>query len=76
MPRLKMTQANNDTYGQALANILTCLDLGIRTVDASVAGLGNCPYAYGTTGNVATEDVVYMLAGMGMETGHEEFYFY
>jgi isopropylmalate/homocitrate/citramalate synthase len=59
----------HDTYGQALANILVCLDLGIRTVDASVAGLGGCPYARGATGNVATEDVVYMLNGMGMDTG-------
>jgi len=59
----------HDTYGQALANILACLDLGIRTVDASVAGLGGCPYAKGASGNVATEDVVYMLQGLGMETG-------
>lgn len=59
----------HDTYGQALANILACLDLGIRTVDASVAGLGGCPYARGATGNVATEDVAYMLAGLGLETG-------
>lgn len=59
----------HDTYGQALANILACLDAGIRTVDASVAGLGGCPYAHGASGNVATEDVVYMLHGMGLVTG-------
>jgi len=59
----------HDTYGQALANILACLELDIRIVDASVAGLGGCPYAKGATGNVATEDVVYLLQGLGMETG-------
>ncbi len=59
----------HDTYGQALANIAACLDIGVRVVDSSVAGLGGCPYARGATGNVATEDVVYMLEGMGMETG-------
>jgi hydroxymethylglutaryl-CoA lyase len=59
----------HDTYGQALANIYASLELGVRTFDASVAGLGGCPYAKGATGNVATEDVVYMLQGMGMDTG-------
>ncbi|XP_029206848.2 hydroxymethylglutaryl-CoA lyase, mitochondrial-like isoform X6 [Acropora millepora] len=59
----------HDTYGQALANILIALQLGVRTVDASVSGLGGCPYAQGASGNVATEDVVYMLHGMGLETG-------
>jgi hydroxymethylglutaryl-CoA lyase len=59
----------HDTYGQALANIMSCLELGVRVVDSSVAGLGGCPYARGATGNVATEDVVYMLQGLGMETG-------
>jgi hydroxymethylglutaryl-CoA lyase len=59
----------HDTYGQALANILACLELGIHTFDASIAGLGGCPYAKGATGNVATEDVVFMLRGMGIETG-------
>lgn len=59
----------HDTYGQALANIHACLDAGVRVVDSSVAGLGGCPYARGATGNVATEDVVYMLNGLGMETG-------
>lgn len=59
----------HDTYGQALANILACLEQGVRVVDASVAGLGGCPYARGATGNVATEDVVYMLEGLGLDTG-------
>ena len=59
----------HDTYGQALANILACLELGVSVVDSAVAGLGGCPYAQGATGNVATEDVVYMLHGMGIETG-------
>lgn len=59
----------HDTYGQALANILMALELGITTIDASVAGLGGCPYAKGASGNVATEDVVYMLQGMRIETG-------
>ena len=59
----------HDTRGQALANILACLQLGISVVDGSVAGLGGCPYARGATGNVATEDLVYMLDGMGVLTG-------
>jgi hydroxymethylglutaryl-CoA lyase len=59
----------HDTYGQALANILACLELGIARFDASVAGLGGCPYAKGASGNVATEDVVFMLHGMGIATG-------
>ena len=59
----------HDTYGQALANVLTALELGVRVVDSSVAGLGGCPYAKGASGNVATEDVVYMLDGMGVRTG-------
>ena len=59
----------HDTYGQALANMLACLHMGVWQFDASVAGLGGCPYAKGATGNVATEDVVYMLHGMGIETG-------
>jgi hydroxymethylglutaryl-CoA lyase len=59
----------HDTRGQALANIYACLDAGVRVVDASVAGLGGCPYARGASGNVATEDVVYMLEGMGIRTG-------
>ena len=59
----------HDTYGQALTNILTGLDFDIRTVDCSVAGLGGCPYAAGASGNVATEDVVYMLNGIGLHSG-------
>ncbi len=59
----------HDTFGQALANILACLELGVATVDTAVAGLGGCPYAPGASGNVASEDVVYMLDGMGIETG-------
>ena len=59
----------HDTYGQALANIYVALDKGIRVVDSSVAGLGGCPYAQGASGNVASEDVVYMLHGMGIRTG-------
>ena len=59
----------HDTYGQALANIAAALPFGIRVIDASVAGLGGCPYAVGATGNVATEDVVYMLHGSGIDTG-------
>ncbi|KAI9487710.1 MAG: hypothetical protein EXX96DRAFT_554351 [Benjaminiella poitrasii] len=59
----------HDTYGQALANILKALEYGIRVIDSSVAGLGGCPYAPGAKGNVATEDVVYMLNGLGLKTG-------
>ncbi len=59
----------HDTRGQALANILACLQAGVGTVDASVAGLGGCPYAAGASGNVATEDLVYMLHGLGIRTG-------
>jgi len=59
----------HDTYGQALANILACLEEGVRVVDSAVSGTGGCPYAKGATGNVATEDVAYMLDGMGLHTG-------
>jgi hydroxymethylglutaryl-CoA lyase len=59
----------HDTYGQALANIYACLEIGIHHFDTSVAGLGGCPYAKGATGNVATEDVVFMLDGLGVQTG-------
>ena len=68
-PVEKLAVHFHDTYGQALANILACLDAGIVTIDSSVAGLGGCPYASGASGNVATEDVVYMLHGLGLETG-------
>jgi hydroxymethylglutaryl-CoA lyase len=59
----------HDTYGQALANTLVCLQMGIWQFDTSIAGLGGCPYAKGATGNVATEDVVYLLQGMEIDTG-------
>ncbi|MDC7808023.1 hydroxymethylglutaryl-CoA lyase [Luteimonas sp BLCC-B24] len=59
----------HDTYGQALANLLACLEDGVAVVDASVSGAGGCPYAKGASGNVATEDVVYMLQGLGVHTG-------
>ena len=59
----------HDTYGQALANIAVCLEEGVRVVDSAVGGTGGCPYARGASGNVASEDVVYMLHGMGVETG-------
>jgi hydroxymethylglutaryl-CoA lyase len=69
VPVARLAVHYHDTWGQALANILASLELGISVVDSSVAGLGGCPYAVGATGNVATEDVVYMLNGMGIETG-------
>jgi hydroxymethylglutaryl-CoA lyase len=59
----------HDTYGQAIGNIYACLEMGIGIFDTSVAGLGGCPYAKGATGNVATEDVLYLLQGLGIETG-------
>jgi len=69
IPADKMAMHFHDTYGQALANILVGLQLGLNIVDSSVGGLGGCPYARGATGNVATEDVVYMLHGLGIDTG-------
>ncbi|HEY7674848.1 MAG TPA: hydroxymethylglutaryl-CoA lyase [Burkholderiales bacterium] len=69
VPIAKLGGHYHDTYGQALANIYASLELGVRTFDSSVAGLGGCPYAKGATGNVASEDVVYMLDGLGIETG-------
>ncbi len=68
-PAAEVSGHFHDTYGQALANILACLELGVHTFDTSIAGLGGCPYAKGATGNVATEDVVFMLHGMGIATG-------
>ncbi len=59
----------HDTYGQALANVLSCLEAGVRVADASVSGLGGCPYAAGASGNLATEDLVYLLQGQGLECG-------
>ena len=69
VPMLKLAVHFHDTYGQALANIHACLELGAAVVDSSTSGLGGCPYAKGATGNVATEDVLFMLTGMGIETG-------
>jgi hydroxymethylglutaryl-CoA lyase len=69
VPLAKLAGHYHDTYGQALANIYASLEAGVRTFDASVAGLGGCPYAAGASGNVATEDVVYMLNGLGIDTG-------
>ena len=69
VPLERLAGHYHDTYGQALANIYASLEAGVTTFDASVAGLGGCPYAAGASGNVATEDVVYMLHGLGRETG-------
>ena len=69
IPRDMLAVHFHDTYGQALANVLSALELGIATVDSSVAGLGGCPYAPGASGNVATEDVLYMLNGLVIQTG-------
>jgi isopropylmalate/homocitrate/citramalate synthase len=69
IPKEKLAVHFHDTYGQALANVFAALELGIATVDSSVAGLGGCPYAPGATGNVATEDVLYMLNGLGIHAG-------
>jgi hydroxymethylglutaryl-CoA lyase len=69
LPREKIALHLHDTRGTALANLLVGLELGIRDVDSSVAGVGGCPYAPGAAGNVATEDLVYMLDGMGVKTG-------
>ncbi len=69
VPMAQLAVHFHDTYGQALANIYACLEAGVRVVDASVAGLGGCPYAEGASGNVATEDLVYLLHGLGFETG-------
>lgn len=69
IPTRRLAGHFHDTYGQALANIYVALECGIATFDSSVAGLGGCPYAKGATGNVATEDVLYMLNGLGIETG-------
>jgi len=69
VPIEKLAGHYHDTYGQALANIYASLEAGVRTFDSSVAGLGGCPYAAGASGNVATEDVLFMLNGLGMKTG-------
>ncbi|QTL35048.1 hydroxymethylglutaryl-CoA lyase [Pseudoalteromonas viridis] len=69
IPAERLAVHFHDTYGQALANIHTALELGIATIDSAVAGLGGCPYAKGASGNVATEDVVYLLQGLGIDSG-------
>jgi hydroxymethylglutaryl-CoA lyase len=69
VPRERLAVHFHDTYGQALANVLVSLELGIATIDSSVAGLGGCPFADSATGNLATEDLVYMLEGLGVGTG-------
>jgi len=69
VPVTKLAGHYHDTYGQALANVLASLERGVATFDSSVAGLGGCPYAPGATGNVASQDVLYMLDGLGIETG-------
>lgn len=69
IPAAKLAMHFHDTYGQALANLYAGLEEGVRIIDAAAGGLGGCPYAPGATGNVATEDVVYMLEGMGVRTG-------
>jgi hydroxymethylglutaryl-CoA lyase len=69
IPMERLAVHFHDTRGQAIANVYACLELGVRVVDASVGGLGGCPYAAGASGNVATEDVVYLLHGLGLDTG-------
>ena len=69
VPIEKLAAHFHDTYGQALANILAVMELGVAVIDSSVSGLGGCPYAKGASGNLATEDLVYMLNGMGVKTG-------
>lgn len=69
VPKAKLAVHFHDTYGQALANIYQALHMGINVIDSSVAGLGGCPYAAGASGNVATEEVVYLLNGLGIESG-------
>lgn len=69
LPAERLALHFHDTWGQALANVLACLETGVATVDSSVAGLGGCPYAKGASGNLATEDLLYLLHGLGIETG-------
>jgi hydroxymethylglutaryl-CoA lyase len=69
VPMAKLAMHFHDTYGQALANLYAGLEEGCRVIDSAAGGLGGCPYAPGATGNVATEDVVYMLEGLGIATG-------
>lgn len=69
VPIARLAGHYHDTYGMAIANIYASLEMGMAIFDASVAGLGGCPYASGASGNVATEDVVYLMQGLGIETG-------
>ncbi len=69
VPAAQISGHFHDTYGQAVANVFACLEVGIHRFDSSIAGLGGCPYAKGATGNVATEDIVWLLHGLGIETG-------
>jgi len=69
VPVEKLAAHFHDTYGQALANLLAVMQKGVAVIDSSIAGLGGCPYAKGATGNVASEDVLYMLDGLGIRTG-------
>ncbi len=69
VPMAQLAVHFHDTYGQALANVLACLEAGVRVVDSAVGGLGGCPYAKGASGNLATEDLLYMLEGLGLRTG-------
>ncbi len=69
VPVAQLAAHFHDTYGQALANLFAVLQQGVSVIDSSVSGLGGCPYAKGASGNVATEDVLYMLNGLGIETG-------
>ena len=69
VPPVRLAAHFHDTYGQALANLLAVMQQGVAVIDTAVAGLGGCPYAKGASGNVATEDVLYMLDGLGIETG-------
>ncbi len=69
VPMAQLAVHFHDTYGQALANVYACLEAGVRVVDASVAGLGGCPYAQGASGNLASEDLIYQLHGLGLHTG-------
>lgn len=69
IPMAQLAVHFHDTYGQALANVYACLEAGVRSVDSSVAGLGGCPYAQGASGNLASEDLIYQLHGLGLHTG-------
>ena len=72
VPMERLAVHFHDTYGQALANVFACLEAGVRVVDSAIAGLGGCPYAKGASGNLASEDLVYLLEGLGMRTGIDD----